>query len=88
MHQNIHFSFESLVTGKCLCFNLFTLAAGKRYLESKDGIELCWATNHFGPFLLTMLLLGRVFISFLIFSDNRPGYEVRCNSCTRLVQIS
>jgi NAD(P)-dependent dehydrogenase (short-subunit alcohol dehydrogenase family) len=32
----------------------------KNYCESKDGIELVWATNHFGPFLLTMLLLGIV----------------------------
>jgi hypothetical protein len=88
MHRNIRFSFKSLVTGKCSCSSLFTLAAGKKYFESKDGIELCWATNHFGPFLLTMLLLGRIFISFLITSNISSGSKEQCNLCTRLVQIS
>lgn len=31
--------------------------------ESVDGIELTWATNHVGPFLLTTLLLDRIIAS-------------------------
>lgn len=32
--------------------------AEKKIIKTEDGLELTMATNHFGPFLLTHLLIG------------------------------
>lgn len=45
--------------------------AEKKIIQTEDGLELTMATNHFGPFLLTHLLIGMYlfFVRIYLYND-------------------
>ncbi len=64
-----HFTIHLIL--QCI-FHIFSGYLISNYLglpfeKTEDGLELMFATNHFGPFLLTNLLLGEI-ILYLFFS--------------------